>query len=335
MNFDLSIIWFVIIVFGTIMYIVMDGFDLGVGILMPIAKDMSERDTMVNTVAPVWDGNETWLVLGGAALYGAFPLAYSIILDSLSIPLTLMLVCLIFRGVAFEFRLKAFNHHQLFWERAFVLGSIGAAFCQGIVVGSVVQGFAVQNQNFVGSPWDWLAPFPIFCGLALVITYALLGATWLVMKTENRIQQHCYTIAMKLLALLIICIALVSIWTVLSHPNIGIRWFSAPHCKFLWSLPVLTLASVLWAYRALALKKESAPFFACLLIVLLGFIGLGVSIWPSIIPPDISIWQASAPEKSQSFMLVGALFILPFILAYIFWSYYVFNGKVKSGEMFH
>ena len=335
MGLDLSVIWFAIIVFGTLMYIIMDGFDLGIGILMPVTRNMDERDTMVNTVAPVWDGNETWLVLGGAALYGAFPLAYSIILDALSIPLSLMLGCLIFRGVAFEFRFKAFTHHRQFWDRAFIIGSMGATFCQGVVVGSVVQGFDVQNQMFVGRAFDWLAPFPIFCGFGLMATYAVLGATWLIMKTEGQTQKHSLSLAPKLLGLLLAFVAVVSLWTLKSHPRIEARWLNADNAYVFLLVPLVTLMAFIFAYRGVKQQREAMPFIATLVIVLLGFVGLGISLWPNIIPPSVSIWQAASPEKSQGFMLVGALFILPVILIYTFWSYYVFRGKVKEGEAYH
>lgn len=335
MHIDLSVVWFVIIVFGTLMYIVMDGFDLGIGILMPVTRDIRERDTMVNTVAPVWDGNETWLVLGGAALYGAFPLAYSIIVDALSVPLTLMLVGLIFRGVAFEFRFKAFTQHRQFWDRAFIVGSMGATFCQGVVVGSVVQGFDVQNQTFVGHALDWLAPFPLFCGLGLMATYALLGATWLIMKTDGQTQQHGFALAPKLLVLLLVFVVVVSLWTLQSHPRIEARWFNAENAYALLLVPLCTLIAAYFALRGLKRQQEKMPFIASLVIVLLGFVGLGISLWPNIIPPSVSIWDAASPEISQGFMLVGALFILPVILIYTFWSYYVFRGKVKEGEAYH
>lgn len=197
MGIDLSVIWFVIIVFATLMYIVMDGFDLGIGILFPAIQDADDRDVMVNSVAPVWDGNETWLVLGGAGLFGAFPLAYAVIVDALTIPLTLMLIGLIFRGVAFEFRFKATPAHRQFWDKAFLGGSILATFTQGVVVGAVLNGFSVTGRSYSGGPFDWLTPFTLFCGIGLVVAYALLGATWLVMKSENPLQDKMRSVAKK------------------------------------------------------------------------------------------------------------------------------------------
>ena len=335
MHFDLSVIWFAIIVFATLMYIVMDGFDLGIGILMPFIKNEKHKDVMVNTVAPVWDGNETWIVLGGAALFGAFPLAYSVIIEALTVPLTLMLVALIFRGVAFEFRFKALENHLKFWDRSFMLGSIFTTFFQGIVVGAVIQGFSVENRTFVGGQLDWVAPFPIFCGFALIATYALLGSTWLIMKTEGELQQSMFHFTRKTLAAMMASLVIVSAWTPLAFPTIAERWFSIPNLYYLIPIPIMTVLVCLKIADSIRKQKERSPFIMSLIIVILGFLGLGISIWPNIIPPNISIWDAAAPEISQSFMLYGAIIILPIILAYTFWSYYVFSGKVKEGEAYH
>ncbi|MFP2237382.1 cytochrome d ubiquinol oxidase subunit II [Pseudescherichia vulneris] len=336
MGIDLSVIWFVIIVFATLMYIVMDGFDLGIGILFPFVRDTDERDVMVNTVAPVWDGNETWLVLGGAGLFGAFPLAYAVIIDALTIPLTLMLIGLIFRGVAFEFRFKATPSHRPFWDRAFLGGSILATFCQGVVVGAVLNGFPVHNRAFAGGPFDWLTPFTLFCGLGLVVAYALLGATWLVMKSENPLQQTMRGVSRGLVVAMLAVMAVISLWTPLAHPAIAARWFSLPNLWYLLPVPGLTLVVAFALWRSLANPIHHAgPFMLTLGLIFLGFSGLGVSIWPNLIPPDISLWQAAAPPQSQGFMLVGALLIMPIILVYTFWSYYVFRGKVQPGEGYH
>lgn len=336
MGVDLSVIWFVIIVFATLMYIVMDGFDLGIGILFPFTRDAANRDVMVNSVAPVWDGNETWLVLGGAALFGAFPLAYAVIIDALTIPLTLMLIGLIFRGVAFEFRFNATPSHRPFWDKAFLGGSILATFSQGVVVGAVLNGFPVTHRTFSGGPFDWLTPFTLFCGAGLVIAYALLGATWLVMKSEGTLQNTQRHHARWLLLALLVVIAAISLWTPLAHPAIAQRWFSLPGLWFLLPVPLLVMAVSLLLWRSLARSEHHAlPFILTLALIFLGFSGLGISIWPHIIPPDITLWQAAAPAQSQGFMLVGALLIIPVILVYTFWSYYVFRGKVQHGEGYH
>jgi len=336
MGIDLSIIWFVIIVFSTLMYIVMDGFDLGIGILFPFIRDPHDRDVMVNTVAPVWDGNETWLVLGGAGLFGAFPLAYAVIIDALTIPLTAMLIGLIFRGVAFEFRFKATESHRPFWDISFLAGSILATFSQGVAVGAVINGFPVEGRTFAGGALDWLTPFNLFCGLGLVVAYALLGASWLVMKSENPLQDRMRAVAKPLLLALLVTIAIISAWTPLTHPAISERWFSFPNLWFLMPVPVLVVLFSLWLWRCLNNpNSHTLAFVLTLGLIFLGFSGLGISIWPHIIPPSITIWQAAAPPASQGFMLVGALLIIPVILVYTFWSYYVFRGKVQHGEGYH
>lgn len=336
MTLDLSVIWFAIIVFATLMYIVMDGFDLGIGILFPFIRDKHDRDVMVNSVAPVWDGNETWLVMGGAGLFGAFPLAYAVIADALTIPLLLMLLGLIFRGVAFEFRFKATESHRAFWDQSFIVGSMLATFCQGVVVGAVVSGFQVSGRAFSGTQLDWLTPFNLFCGLGLVITYALLGATWLIMKSEEPLQSRMRQLARPLLLVLLLVMAVVSLWTPLSQSAIAERWFSLPNLYYFLPVPLLVIVFSLWLWRSLHRPDSHARAFMLTLgLIFLGFSGLGISIWPNIIPPDITLHEAAAPPQSQSFMLVGALIIIPVILAYTFWSYYVFRGKVRHGEGYH
>lgn len=238
---DLSLIWFGIIIFSILMYIVMDGFDLGIGIIFPFSQDAEERDVMVNTVAPVWDGNETWLVMGGAGLYGAFPLAYAVITDALAAPLTLMLIGLIFRGVAFEFRFKATLAHRPFWDKAFISGSVIATFSQGVVVGCLINGLPVSHRTYAGPELIWLDPFALFCGLGLVIAYALLGSTWLVMKTEGQLQLKMARITLPLVMALLGVMGIVSLWTPLTHPLIATRWFSLPNLFWFLPVPVLVL----------------------------------------------------------------------------------------------
>ena len=330
MGIDLPLIWFVIIVFATLMYIVMDGFDLGIGILFPVTRDGHDRDVMVNSVAPVWDGNETWLVLGGAGLFGAFPLAYAVITDALTIPLTLMLIGLIFRGVAFEFRFKATEAHRPFWDKAFLSGSLLATFSQGVVVGAFINGFKVTGRTFSGGALDWLTPFNLFCGLGLVIAYALLGASWLVMKSGEPLQGKMRAAAKKLLLALLVVMGVISLWTPLSHGAIADRWFSMPNLLFFSPVPLLVIALSIWLWRCLGNEEvHRRPFLLTLGLIFLGFSGLGISIWPNIIPPDISFWQAAAPPQSQGFMLVGALLIIPIILVY------TFRGKIQHGEGYH
>ena len=335
MGIDLSLIWGLIIVFGVMMYVVMDGFDLGIGLIFLVVEDKEERDVMMNTVAPVWDGNETWLVLGGAGLFGAFPLAYAVVLSALYLPLILMLMGLIFRGVAFEFRFKASERSRHVWDKAFIGGSLVATFAQGVVLGAFIDGLPVVNHGYAGGDLDWLRPFPLFCGIALLVAYAQLGCTWLIMKTEGRLQKQMYGLSFYLAWALLLMIVIVSLWTPISHPAIAQRWFSLPNLFFFLPVPVLLILSFFAKLRVLARRATVAPFLITLLVVFLGYSGLGISLWPNIIPPAISLWEAASPPQSQGFALVGALFILPFILGYTAWSYYVFRGKVRVGEGYH
>lgn len=335
MGIDLSLIWAVIIAFGVMMYVVMDGFDLGLGILFPFVKSEGERDVMMNTVAPVWDGNETWLVLGGAALFGAFPLAYAVVLSALYLPLVFMLLGLIFRGVAFEFRFKAKAHKRHLWDKAFIGGSLTATFFQGVALGAYIDGFEVVDRVYVGGALDWLTPFSLFCGLALIAAYALLGCTWLIMKTEGRLQQQMHDLARPLVFVVLAVTGMVSLWTPLAHAEIAARWFSLPNLFWFIPVPLLVLLCTWALLRAVARNANYAPFLLTLALIFLGYSGLGISLWPNIIPPSISIWQAASPPQSQGFILVGALFIIPFILMYTAWSYYVFRGKVREEDGYH
>ena len=335
MGIDLSLIWAVIIYFGVMMYVIMDGFDLGIGILFPFVPDRHDRDVMMNTVAPVWDGNETWLVLGGAGLLAAFPLAYAVVLSALYLPLIFMLLGLIFRGVAFEFRFKAHDHERHWWDKAFILGSVCATFFQGVALGAYIEGIPVVDKAFAGGPLDWLAPFPLFTGAGLVAVYAVLGSTWLIMKTEGELQAAMVRIARTLVWGLIGFIVAVSIWTPLAHAGIARRWFSWPDMLWFAPVPALVALCTFALLRALKGEPDSGPFIYVLGLIFLGYTGLAISIWPQIIPPDISIWQAAAPPQSQGFTLVGALLIIPFILMYSAWSYYIFRGKIRRGDGYH
>lgn len=335
MGIDLPVIWAVIIAFGLMMYVIMDGFDLGIGILFPFVRDREDRDTMVNTVAPVWDGNETWLVLGGAAMMAVFPLAYATILSALYLPLVLMLLGLIWRGVAFEFRFKADEHHKPFWDKAFTGGSYVATFFQGVSLGAFLNGFPMENGSYTGGALDWITPFSLFTGLGLIVAYALLGSTWLIIKTEGALYDRMVALARPITLILLAVIGIVSLWTPFAHPNIAERWFSFPNIVFFSPVPVLVLVSSWLILRSLQGTPHVAPFLLALFVLFLGYSGLGISLWPNIIPPDITIREAAAPAQSMGFTLVGALFIIPFILAYTAWSYYVFRGKVKAGEGYH
>jgi len=340
MSFDVTLVWALIILFSVMMYVVMDGFDLGIGILYPLVPEREHRDVMMNTVAPVWDGNETWLVLGGAGLFAAFPLAYSVILSALYLPLVFMLLGLIFRGVAFEFRFKALDHERHVWDKAFSGGSLVAAFFQGVTLGAYIDGIAMSGRHFSGGAFDWFAPFPLFAGLGVVLAYSLLGCCWLIWKTEGELRSRMQQLARPLTLFVLAAIVVISVWTPLTHAAIAQRWFSLPNLIWLSPVPLLVALSVWRLMRALGRDHDLAPFGYALCLVFLGYIGLGISLWPNIIPPGastpgISIWQAAAPYQSQVFTLVGTLIIIPLILAYTAWSYYVFRGKVKAGDGYH
>lgn len=335
MGIDLPLIWAIIIGFGLMMYVIMDGFDLGIGILFPFVRDRDFRDTMVNSVAPVWDGNETWLVLGGAALLAAFPLAYSVILSALYFPLLLMLAGLIWRGVAFEFRFKADEGHKAFWDQAFMWGSYIATFSQGLAIGAFIDGFEVQDGSYAGGMFDWLTPFSLFTGVGMLLAYALLGSTWLVMKTEGDLQRRMRQLGRPITLAVLATIAIVSLWTPYANPEIAARWFALPNLFFFAPVPVLVALATWSLLKTLSSDSHAGPFILSLALLFLGYSGLAISLWPNIVPPGISIWAAASPPQSLGFTLVGALFIIPFILAYTAWSYYVFRGKVKVGEGYH
>ncbi|AMO23944.1 cyanide-insensitive cytochrome bd quinol oxidase subunit II [Ramlibacter solisilvae] len=336
MGIDLPLIWAVIILFGVMMYVVMDGFDLGIGLLYPFVPAKADRDVMMNTVAPVWDGNETWLVLGGAGLFVAFPIAYAAILSAFYLPLIFMLVGLIFRGVAFEFRFKAPPARQPFWDRSFTGGSYTATFFQGVTLGAFLEGVPMRDGQAVAGSFSWLAPFPLFVGLGLIAAYALLGATWLVMKTESDLQQRMRELGLTLTWVLLLVIGVISIWTPLSQPAVAHKWFSWPNLLYFSPVPLLVLVSAALLRRSLARRGHDAvPFLLTLGLVFLGYSGLGISLWPHVIPPSVTIWQAAGPPQSLGFTLVGALLIVPMILGYTAWSYWVFRGKVRGDEGYH
>ena len=328
---DLSIIWAGIIAFGVLMYVIMDGFDLGIGILFPFFPQQEERDVMMNTVAPVWDGNETWMVLGGAGLFAAFPLVYSAVLSALYLPIILMVVALIFRGVAFEFRFKA-NRTRHLWDLAFIWGSIIATFLQGVILGAYIQGISIVDGRFAGGNLDWLTPFSLFTGLGVVAAYAALGCGWLILKTSKDLQASMYRLMPKLAVVLLITFGGVSLWTPLHNPAIAERWFSMPQFLYFSPVPVLVLWCTYAIWKACKDGQQLKPFAYTLALIGLGYSGFLISLWPMIIPPGITIWDAAAPESSQRFALVGAVIMIPIILAYTALAYWVFRGKVHVGE---
>ncbi|HEY5410552.1 MAG TPA: cytochrome d ubiquinol oxidase subunit II, partial [Caulobacteraceae bacterium] len=325
----LTVVWAFIIAFAVLAYVVMDGFDLGIGILFPSFRTAGERAEAMNSVAPVWDGNETWLVMGGGGLLAAFPLAYAIILPATYPLIIAMLLGLIFRGVAFEFRWRDVRHQGL-WDVAFTAGSAASAFAQGMILGALLQGVRVKDGAYAGGWLDWLSPFTLLTGAALVVGYALLGATWLIWKTEGRAQQHARRMAFGLGIATLVALAAVSAATPFLTYDYWRRWFAVPDVLLTAQVPllvVLTGAVFFWSLRRGA---ERLPFLSALTLFLLGFAGLGISIYPYVVPRSVTIWDAAAPASSQSFMLVGAVVIVPVILAYTGWAYWVFRGK--SGQ---
>jgi len=327
---DLTIIWALLIAFAVAAYVVMDGFDLGIGILFPFFRVGKERDMAMNAIAPVWDGNETWLVLGGGGLLAAFPLAYAIILPALYAPLFAMLLGLVFRGVAFEFRWRDAAHRR-WWDAGFFLGSAAATFAQGVTLGALLQGIAVTGRAYSGGWWDWLTPFSLLTGASLLVGYAMLGCAWLIWKTEGPIHADARRFARYLLPALIVMLGAVSLYTPFLEGQYWRRWFASPGLFVAVPMPLLVAGAAWMAWRSLATERDWQPFVWTLAVFALGMAGLAISIWPDIIPGRVTIWQAAAPEKSQIFMLVGASVLIPLILAYTAWSYYVFRGKVTEG----
>lgn len=328
---DLTIIWAVIIAFAVAMYVVMDGFDLGIGILFPAFPVGGGRNRAMNSIAPVWDGNETWLVLGGGGLMAAFPLAYAIVLPALYAPLIAMLLGLVFRGVAFEFRWRDPAHRPI-WDLGFCLGSLVATFAQGITLGALLQGISVEGRAYAGGWWEWLSPFSLLTGASLIVAYALLGATWLIWKTEDGVHATARRYATWLLPLFLVAIGAVSLATPLLEgvPKYHDRWFEWPGLLFTSMMPILFGVVALAAWEGIRRGQDWVPFAATLGLFALTLAGLAISIWPDVIPGRVTIWQAAAPYDSQLFMLVGALVLLPLILAYTAWSYWVFRGKVGT-----
>lgn len=333
MEWYLPLIWAALIGTAVFMYVLLDGFDLGIGILFPSTRSESERDQMTRTIAPYWDGNETWLILGGAGLFVAFPRAYAVIMPALYLPVIVMLLALVFRGVAFEFRHVSYS--KTGWNFAFNVGSTLAAFAQGVILGGLIQGVAVRDGAFSGGSFDWATPFAFLCGLSLVGGYALLGATWLVLKTEGPVAHRARGQAKVLLLVVLALMAAVSLWTPLSNPRIAERWFSLPNFYFLWPVPLVTALTAYLAWRWLENGREAAPFLTSMALFLLGFIGLVISNFPYLVPPSLTIWDTAAAPASQIFMLLGTLLLLPIVLGYVAFIYWLFRGKVREGESYH
>jgi cytochrome d ubiquinol oxidase subunit II len=328
---DLAVVWSVILAFAVFAYVVLDGFDLGIGILTPLAHSEEEEETMIGAIAPVWDGNETWLVLGGGGLMAAFPLAYAVLLPALYAPLIAMLLALIFRGVAFEFRHRS-KAHKRAWTWSFVLGSYIATFAQGLALGTVIQGIDVSGRAYAGGWFDWLTPFSLMTGAALLFGYALLGSCFLIMKTGGYLQERMFGLALPLAVAVLGFIVAVSVWTPFLSPDLRERWFSWPNVAFLSPVPIMVAAIAIGLFRALAKGREGMPFLMAILLFLISYVGIGVSVYPFIVPRAVTLWEAAAPDESLLFLLVGTAILIPIILAYTGYSYWVFRGKVDSTQ---
>jgi cytochrome bd ubiquinol oxidase subunit II len=325
MVFDLVPLWTILLALAVFYYVVFDGFDLGVGMLYGLVRGDAARATVMNSIAPVWDGNETWLVFGGIGLLAAFPLAFAIIIPAVYFPILMMLLALVFRGVAFEFRFKRPGLRRI-WDGAFCGGSLVATFAQGVVLGTFIQGFKIDGREFAGTSFDWVAPFPLATGLALMFGYALSGACWLVLKTEGELQEWARRAAAICLLAVLVAIAAVSIWTPLAHPDIARRWFSWPNIALLSPVPVITALIALGEWEALRRRHELTPFLGAIALFLMSFIGIAISLWPLIVPYRYTLWQAASSASTQAFLLIGTLFLLPIILMYTAWSYWVSRG---------
>ena len=330
MHLDLALIWAGLLAFAVLAYVVLDGFDLGVGILFPFMPEEKQRDEMMNSVAPVWDGNETWLVLGGGGLFAVFPLAYAIIMPALYAPVIALLLGLVFRGVAFEFRWKT-QRGKFLWDGAFAAGSTLAAFSQGIALGALVQGIPVAGRAYAGGWWDWLTPFSLLTGVALVFGYALLGATWLIYKTQGQTQQRAYRFATIAAGATLAAIGIVSLWTPFLSDVFMQRWFSWPRILFVTPVPALVALAAYVLFNGLRRRHELSPFLASLALFVLCFIGLLISFFPYLVPTSVTLWEAAAPPSSLEFLLAGAAFLIPIILVYTAYSYWVFRGKIEPG----
>jgi cytochrome bd ubiquinol oxidase subunit II len=325
---DLPLVWFGLIGTAILLYVLLDGFDLGVGILFPFAPSNQCRDRMMNSIAPFWDGNETWLVLGGGGLFAAFPLAYAILMPALYMPVIFMLLGLIFRGVAFEFRFKA-NRSRPVWDYAFHFGSLAATFMQGMALGAFVQGVRIEGRSFAGGPFDWLNAFSVMTGMALVFGYALLGATWLVMKTDGITQDWARKCAAYVLGYVGLFLAIVSVSVPLMNPGVRTLFFSTPNFFYLLPIPMVTAAFFIMIWRDLHTGREYRPFFLSLGVFLTGYMGLGISLWPWLVPFQVTFRQAAAAAPSQSLLLVGTIIMLPVVLTYTGFCYYLFRGKAS------
>ena len=326
---DLPLIWYGLIATAVFLYVLLDGFDLGLGVLFPFAPSDTCRDRMMNSIAPFWDGNESWLVLGGGGLFAAFPLAYAVLMPAFYLPVIFMLLGLISRGVAFEFRFKATGRSRRIWDYSFHFGSLTAAFMQGVILGAFVRGVEVEDRSFSGGAFDWLSAYSVMTGVAVVFGYALLGATWLVMKTDGITQDWARKCASYVLGYVGLFLGIVSISMPMMNAEVRALWFTLPNFFFLLPIPLTTLALFVMIWRDLHHGREVRPFFLSIGVFLTGYLGLGISLWPWLVPFAITFRQAAAAPASQSLLLIGTVIMLPLVLAYTGFCYYLFRGKAS------
>ena len=326
---DFVPLWTAILGMAVFFYVLLDGFDLGVGMLFGFAPDTASRNTIMNTIAPIWDGNETWLVFGGLGLLAAFPLAFAIIIPAVYFPIVVMLLALVFRGVAFEFRFRD-SENKTFWDNAFCYGSGIATFAQGLVLGAFIQGFRVSGRQFAGTSFDFLSPFALLTGVALLFGYGLLGAGWLVLKTEGSVQDSARRQGRICLVVVILAIVIVSVWTPFMSESIATRWFGWPNVLLFAPVPVATAIVAWFTWRAFGSDAQVIPFIGAIGLFALSYLGIAISLYPMIVPHHFTLWQAASSDRTQAFVLVGTLALLPVILMYSAWSYWVFRGKVRG-----
>ncbi|CCK74477.1 Cytochrome d ubiquinol oxidase, subunit II [Oleispira antarctica RB-8] len=328
---DIALVYLLLIGFGVLVYVLLDGFSLGVGILSPLLKNSDNKAIAMKSLSHIWDSNQTWLVFGGVVLFVAFPVVYSFVLSNLYLPIILMLVALIFRGIAFEFRFKS-DRSQGFWDLSFAFGSIIATFCQGIILGALVGD--MSSTKTLADPVDWLTPFSITTGFALLSGYGLLGACWLVRKTEASLQVVAKKLAQKLLFIMLAFFAVVSIWMLIDQPAVAERWLNFPGSLALLPLPLLSL---FFAYRLWFILRERTepglkPLAYAMGLFAAAFGGLVAGIFPYIIPGRLTIWEAIAPDKTVYFTLVGILIFIPVVIAYNIYAYRTFSGKTSMKD---
>lgn len=330
---DLVALWAGLVALVMILYVVLDGISLGVGLLFPSAREESERDTLMGSIAPVWDANQTWLVFGGGAIFASFPVVYGVLSSALYIPLVSFLAGLIFRGVAFEFR--ASGKRKAPWDIGFFLGSLLAVFSQGLTLGGILSGISVKDFHFAGGPFDWLNPFSLMVGVALIPGYTMLASCYLLIKTSGFVQERAYGQAKKAAWGVIFFMAIVTMWTPIHYPLVMTNWFSAPRIYYVWAFPALGLICFWELLRSLKAKKEKAPLAFAVGIFLSGYLGLATSFYPFAIPPTVTLWEAASQKETLRFLLWGAIIVLPVVGGYLVYSYAVFRGKVGKELYVH